>query len=105
MPTVPGNLDTSNNLAVAGDGKAFGRNGTFVIFRKLAQDVQGFWKFIDDQSRAADGSVDNYARELLAAKLVGRWRSGAPLTLAPDKDDPELGKDPKRNNNFLYMPA
>jgi deferrochelatase/peroxidase EfeB len=41
-------------------------------------------------------------RELLAAKLVGRWRSGAPLTLAPTKDDPVLGEDPQRNNDFTY---
>jgi deferrochelatase/peroxidase EfeB len=41
-------------------------------------------------------------RELLAAKLVGRWRSGAPLTVAPDRDDPELGSDPRRNNDFTY---
>ena len=40
--------------------------------------------------------------ELLAAKLVGRWRSGAPLTLAPDQDDPALGADPLRNNDFTY---
>ena len=33
-------------------------------------------------------------QELLAAKFMGRWRSGAPLVLAPDKDDPELGADP-----------
>jgi len=39
---------------------------------------------------------------LLAAKLVGRWRSGAPLTLAPARDDPGLGADPRRNNNFTY---
>ena len=32
-------------------------------------------------------------QELLAAKLMGRWRSGAPLVLAPDKDDPALGAD------------
>ena len=41
-------------------------------------------------------------RELLAAKLAGRWRSGAPLTLAPARDDPELGADPRRNNDFTY---
>src|SRR5437899_10569024 len=33
---------------------------------------------------------------------MGRWRSGAPLVLAPDKDDPALGADPKRNNDFNY---
>ena len=41
-------------------------------------------------------------RELLAAKLVGRWRSGAPLTLAPSKDEPSLGQDRNRNNDFNY---
>ena len=39
---------------------------------------------------------------MLAAKLVGRWRSGAPLTLAPEVDDPTLGADPQRNNDFNY---
>ena len=38
----------------------------------------------------------------MAAKLMGRWRSGAPLVLAPDKDDPELGADPQRANDFLF---
>lgn len=33
---------------------------------------------------------------------MGRWRSGAPLVLAPDKDDPSLGADPQRNNDFDY---
>ena len=38
----------------------------------------------------------------MAAKLMGRWRSGAPLVLAPDKDDPELGADLQRTNDFNY---
>ena len=33
---------------------------------------------------------------------MGRWRSGAPLVLAPKKDDPALGADYQRNNNFNY---
>jgi len=37
---------------------------------------------------------------MLAAKLVGRWRSGAPLTLAPAKGRAALGEDPHRNNDF-----
>jgi hypothetical protein len=41
-------------------------------------------------------------QELLAAKLMGRWRSGAPLVLAPEKDDPSPADDPQRNNNFNY---
>jgi deferrochelatase/peroxidase EfeB len=41
-------------------------------------------------------------QELIAAKLMGRWRSGAPLVLSPNKDDPDLGADPQRNNDFNY---
>ena len=41
-------------------------------------------------------------QELMAAKLMGRWRSGAPLALCPMHDDPELGVDRRRNNNFLF---
>ena len=50
------------------------------------------------------GGMLDKAREAfsLAAKLMGRWRSGAPLVLAPQQDDPALGADPQRNNNFNY---
>ena len=34
--------------------------------------------------------------------MVGRWQSGAPLALAPLDDDPALGSDPHRNNDFGY---
>jgi len=75
---------------------ALGRNGTFVGFRKYQSRVGAFNRFLRD-----NGNTDA-ERELLAAKLVGRWRSGAPLTLAPDADDPALGADPRRNNDFDY---
>ena len=39
---------------------------------------------------------------LLGAKMVGRWQSGAPLALSPEHDDPDLGADLRRNNDFLY---
>ena len=73
-----------------------GRNGTFVGFRKYQSRVGAFNRFL-----RANGNTEE-ERELLAAKLVGRWRSGAPLTLAPDVDDPGLGADPQRNNDFNY---
>ncbi|HZA30844.1 MAG TPA: peroxidase, partial [Propionibacteriaceae bacterium] len=38
----------------------------------------------------------------LGAKMVGRWQSGAPLALSPEHDDPQLGADPARNNEFDY---
>lgn len=73
-----------------------GRNGTYVGFRKYQTRVGAFNRFL-----RANGSTDA-ERELVAAKLVGRWRSGAPLTLAPDVDNPVLGADPQRNNDFNY---
>ena len=73
-----------------------GRNGTFVGFRKYQSRVGAFNRFL-----RANGRTDQ-ERELLAAKLVGRWRSGAPLTLAPDTDNPALGADPQQNNDFNY---
>jgi Dyp-type peroxidase family len=68
-----------------------GKNGTYLVFRHTTQDVAGFWQFLDRQSRAHDGREDPAARERLGAKFIGRWKSGAPLALAPDADDPTLG--------------
>ena len=73
-----------------------GRNGTFVGLRKYQSLVGTFNRFLQAHARTDD------ERQLLAAKLVGRWRSGAPLTLAPTHDDPDLGADPWRNNDFTY---
>jgi Dyp-type peroxidase family len=73
-----------------------GRNGTYVGLRKYQSRVGAFNRFLRE-----NGQTDQ-ERELLAAKLVGRWRSGAPLTLAPTEDNAALGDDPQRNNDFTY---
>jgi Dyp-type peroxidase family len=73
-----------------------GRNGTFVGLRKYQTRVGAFNRFLRENGRTEE------ERELVAAKLVGRWRSGAPLTLAPNVDNPALGADPRRNNDFNY---
>ncbi len=66
-----------------------GRNGTYIVFRKLEQDVAGFWNFLQAQAkRSGDAGQERVA--WLAASFVGRWPSGAPLVLSPDKDDPSL---------------
>jgi Dyp-type peroxidase family len=75
------------------------RNGSYLAYRRLAEHVGAFRDFLAQDGRAPD------EQELLAAKLMGRWRSGAPLVLAPEKDDPELGADPKRNDAFGYKDA
>jgi Dyp-type peroxidase family len=70
-----------------------GRNGSYLVVRQLRQDVPAFWRFVD---KAADG--DPAARLRLAAKMVGRWPSGAPLVLAPDADVPAIAEA----NDFAY---
>ena len=50
-----------------------GRNGTFVGLRKYQSRVGTFNRFLREHAETEQ------ERELLAAKLVGRWRSGAPL--------------------------
>jgi deferrochelatase/peroxidase EfeB len=67
-----------------------------MAYRRLQEHVATFREFL-----AANGKTPQ-EQELVAAKLMGRWRSGAPLVLAPDKDDPQLGADPNRNNDFNY---
>lgn len=104
-PLVPSSAPDASGLP-AGDGgqRDFGRNGSYLIFRKLAQDVHGFRRFLDEQTRQADGSHDPAGAERLGAKIVGRWPGGAPLVLAPDADDPALHPTDK-SNDFLYMPT
>jgi len=76
--------------------EVLGRNGTYVVFRKLHQRVAEFRRYLKSNSQTHDDE------ELLAAKMMGRWRSGAPLALCPFHDNPDLGADPKLNNDFLF---
>jgi Dyp-type peroxidase family len=73
------------------------RNGSYMAYRRLQQHVGAFRDFLREQ-----GGPSPEDQELLAAKLMGRWRSGAPLVFAPEKDDPAIADDPQRNNNFNY---
>ncbi|WP_327120961.1 peroxidase [Nocardia sp. NBC_01730] len=72
------------------------RNGSYMAYRRLQEHVGEFRNYL----RAHADTPQE--QELLAAKLMGRWPSGAPLVLAPDRDDPQLGADPMRNNDFNY---
>jgi Dyp-type peroxidase family len=72
------------------------RNGSYVAYLRMEEHVGAFRDFLRANGETAE------QQELIAAKLMGRWRSGAPLVLAPDKDDPELGADSQRSNDFNY---
>jgi Dyp-type peroxidase family len=83
----------------AGSGAPdLGRNGSYLVIRQLGQHVREFWQFLDEATRRPDGGRDEAACVRLAAKMVGRWPSGAPLVMAPEQDDPALADD----NDFGY---
>jgi Dyp-type peroxidase family len=75
----------------------FDRNGTFMVYRKLHMDVPAFRRFLAAQGERYPGGP-----ELLAAKIVGRWRDGTPLELSPDRPDPAVASDPARINDFSF---
>jgi Dyp-type peroxidase family len=59
----------------------FVRDGTFMVYRVLSQDVA---QFMCEMARlATETGVDG---EIIAARMVGRWKDGTPLALAPTRD-------------------
>ena len=84
------------------DLRDFGRNGTYVVVRQLMQDVKGFEDFLAVQ----EGELKKYAglsdsiggeitQEWIAAKMMGRWRSGASLISRPHDMTGRQTPDPK----------
>ena len=90
-----------------GSSERFGQrdsadNGSYLVFRQLRQDVAAFWRTLDAKTARARWRSGSCCRGLaLAAKMVGRWPSGAPLVKTPDQDDPAMADD----DRFLYYGA
>ncbi len=85
-PDATGTAPTTDPLLV---------DGSMVVFRRLTQDVPAFRA---QAAAGVPGAQPPVPPELLAAKLVGRWPSGAPLSQWPDTD-PGPGHE---TNDFAY---
>jgi Dyp-type peroxidase family len=72
-------------------------NGSFLAYRKLHQNVAAFRATL-----AHAAALYPRGEELLAAKVVGRWRDGTPLDLSPTGPNPQIAGDELRNNAFAY---
>ncbi|KAJ7832278.1 fungal peroxidase [Mycena leptocephala] len=81
---------------------AWAKDGSFLVFRQLKQLVPEFNKFLVDNPIVEPGLSKQQGSDLLGARMVGRWKSGAPIVLSPMFDDPRLGADENRNNNFTF---
>lgn len=92
-----GYADEAGELPVAPVPHLLAANGTFMVYRKLHQNLASFRAWLDQQAALYAGG-----KEKLAAKLIGRWRDGTPLELSPDHPDPQLVQDPARNTDFTY---
>jgi Dyp-type peroxidase family len=92
-------------------------NGSLVAFRHFHMLVPEFDDYLNSiaiqpifrshvlapNSTDTDSEIRKRA-EFIGARFNGRWKSGAPLVLAPYKDDKDLGRDPDRRNNFRDYP-
>ena len=74
--------------------KHFGKDGSYLVFRQLEQDVKAFWHYLDQQNTEEDNKV------YLAAKMVGRWPNGAPISLFPTQEPDHL--NPAIANDFNF---
>jgi Dyp-type peroxidase family len=98
LPDAPPIDETQAAAANTPPLRDLGRNGTYLVFRQLAQHVSDFWLFLDEATRRPDGQEDRAAAVRMASKFMGRWPNGAPLVKSPDADDPALSDD----NDFGY---
>ncbi|MHC2578881.1 deferrochelatase/peroxidase EfeB [Bradyrhizobium diazoefficiens] len=90
FPTAPHN---------PGPWQDFARDGSFVGLSWVYQDVAGFNKFLQDNAPLAAPHVGpELAEEWIAAKLMGRWRHGSPLSRFPDAPP----STPQLDDSFGY---
>jgi Dyp-type peroxidase family len=89
--------DEASELPVSPVPYLLATNGTFMVYRKLHENVATFRRYLNEMARRYNGG-----KEKLASKFVGRWRDGTPTELSPDKEDSAMVSDGNRNTNFTY---
>jgi deferrochelatase/peroxidase EfeB len=88
--------DESGSQPALPQPERLSRNGSYLAYLRIEEHVGTFRDFLRQQADTPE------EQELIAAKLMGRWRSGAPLVVSPQTDDPGLGANMQRTNDFSY---
>ncbi len=91
-------VDPDRRLPIA-PADPLGQSGTYMVYRKLRQDVALFRRVLRDAAATFGGGDE----ELLAAKIVGRWRNGTPLVKSPSGPDPSFSATAPGSNDFRYL--
>ena len=79
---ILGHRDEAFETPAAPTPPLLGFNGSFLVYRKLHQNVGSFNKYWDDLAKSYPEG-----KEMLAAKFAGRWRNGAPLASFPSEKE------------------
>jgi Dyp-type peroxidase family len=122
--TDPNKITFENPGPVAKAGPEWADDGAYLVIRRLRQNVGLFHRFLKQvadtfhvpapppQSEPPPPGVPvgDSAADLVGARFVGRWRSGAPVmrTGNPDptkndRDNPGMAVDDSVNNNFEFQ--
>lgn len=100
-PVKPGEFilgyDDEDGVVAESPAEPLRMNGTYMVYRKFFMDVARFTNFTRETAVHLGGDP-----ELVAAKILGRWRDGTPLVLSPDGPDHEIAVDPGRVDDFRY---
>jgi Dyp-type peroxidase family len=75
-----------------------GRSGTYMVWRKLYQDVARWRRVMSDAAKLYEAGDEH----MLAAKVVGRWTNGAPLVKYPTKPPKDFDAKSEGANDFRY---
>ncbi|MBV9211660.1 MAG: Dyp-type peroxidase, partial [Acidobacteria bacterium] len=89
--------DLYTPAAEAANFPAWAKYGSYLVCRRLRQDVKAFWQFAADTASSL-----GLPSQQFASMLVGRWPSGAPVMRTPSADIPALGADDLASNHFLF---
>ncbi|MEY2516942.1 MAG: hypothetical protein QOJ89_4300, partial [bacterium] len=91
-------LTDAHGRLPAAPAEPLGRSGTYMVWRKLHQDVALWRRTIRDGAARWDGGDE----QRLAAKIVGRWHDGAPLVTHPNSAGPTFDPAAPGANDFRY---
>jgi Dyp-type peroxidase family len=92
-----GYADEAGEIPVVPVPHLLANNGTFMVYRKLHQNVATFRAYMKEKS-----TQYGYSEGKLKAKFVGRWPDGTPLELSPNRENPGIVRKKKENVNFVY---
>ncbi len=79
------------------------RNGSYLVFRRLLQNTRAFREAVAGMEQYLGDQGETIPEGWVAARLVGRWPDGTPLTASPEGSDPKISQDPLRINNFRFL--